>query len=118
LFKLIGGNLVAINEVTRKEVISINLRHVQTLVDLNVAESSAAGAGAGAGAGTAVAAAAGQNQDQSHRQAPPPPQSRRSTWIDEEENMFSVRPRSFKLEFDDETEISFWADSDENKAVW
>jgi serine/arginine repetitive matrix protein 2 len=35
MFKLIGGKLVAINEVTKKQVASIDLRQAVTLVDLN-----------------------------------------------------------------------------------
>lgn len=40
MFKLIGGNLVAINEVTKKEVASIDLCQVEGVVDLNANESS------------------------------------------------------------------------------
>ncbi|WVR03570.1 hypothetical protein IAU60_000562 [Kwoniella sp. DSM 27419] len=36
LFKLIGGNLVAINEVTKKEVTKIDLRQATSVIDLNV----------------------------------------------------------------------------------
>ncbi|WWC58165.1 uncharacterized protein I303_100701 [Kwoniella dejecticola CBS 10117] len=35
LFKLIGGNLVAINEVTKKEVTKIDLRQAVSVIDLN-----------------------------------------------------------------------------------
>ena len=35
MFKLIGGNLVAINEVTKKEVASIDLRRMEGIIDLN-----------------------------------------------------------------------------------
>nr|XP_019014530.1 uncharacterized protein I206_00612 [Kwoniella pini CBS 10737]OCF53311.1 hypothetical protein I206_00612 [Kwoniella pini CBS 10737] len=35
LFKLIGGNLVAINEVTKKEVTKIDLRQAIAVIDLN-----------------------------------------------------------------------------------
>jgi len=35
MFKLVGGNLIAINEVTKKEVTSISLRKATGLVDLN-----------------------------------------------------------------------------------
>jgi len=40
MFKLIGGNLVAINEVTKKEVASIDLRQMRGIVDLNAIDSS------------------------------------------------------------------------------
>ena len=40
MFKLIGGNLVAINEVTKKEVASIDLRRMDNVVDLNAVEAS------------------------------------------------------------------------------
>ena len=35
MFKLIGGNLVAINEVTKKTVSSIDLRKATRIVDLS-----------------------------------------------------------------------------------
>jgi hypothetical protein len=35
LFKLIGGSLVAINEVTKKQVTSIDLRKAVSVIDLN-----------------------------------------------------------------------------------
>ena len=35
LFKLIGGSLVAINEVTKKQVTSIDLRKAVSIIDLN-----------------------------------------------------------------------------------
>jgi hypothetical protein len=35
MFKLIGGNLVAYNEITKKEVASIDLRKAMSVVDLN-----------------------------------------------------------------------------------
>ncbi len=40
MFKLIGGNLVAINEVTKKEVTSIDLRRMEFITDLNAIDSS------------------------------------------------------------------------------
>lgn len=35
LFKIIGGNLVAINEVTKKKVAMIDLRQAVSIIDLN-----------------------------------------------------------------------------------
>ena len=35
MFKLIGGSLVAINEVTKKQVTSIDLRKAVSVIDLN-----------------------------------------------------------------------------------
>ena len=40
MFKLIGGSLVAINEVTKKEVASIDLRRATAISDLNAAGST------------------------------------------------------------------------------
>ncbi|WWC99204.1 hypothetical protein V866_006099 [Kwoniella sp. B9012] len=39
LFKLIGGNLVAINEVTKKEVTKIDLRQAISVIDLNAQDN-------------------------------------------------------------------------------
>nr|XP_019048757.1 hypothetical protein I302_02531 [Kwoniella bestiolae CBS 10118]OCF27687.1 hypothetical protein I302_02531 [Kwoniella bestiolae CBS 10118] len=39
LFKLIGGNLVAINEVTKKEVTKIDLRQAVSVIDLNAQDN-------------------------------------------------------------------------------
>lgn len=35
MFKLIGGSLVAINEVTKKQVTSIDLRQATSVIDIN-----------------------------------------------------------------------------------
>ena len=40
MFKLIGGNLVAMNEVTKKQVTSIDLRRMEAIFDLNANDSS------------------------------------------------------------------------------
>jgi serine/arginine repetitive matrix protein 2 len=88
LFKLIGGNLVAINEVTRKEVSSIDLRKAVSLVDLNVDTP--------AGPSTST----WRNPDE------------------EEMGMMRRRPRSWAIQFGGGEEIIFSADKDNEKSLW
>ncbi|KAL7418687.1 Bud site selection protein bud4 [Cryptotrichosporon argae] len=89
MFRLIGGNLVAINEVTKKEVATIDLRQATAVLDLNAAAGSQAS-----------------------------PMSR-ATRRGSDDGMFGVRPRSFRLEFGDgDDAITFSADRDEDKDGW
>lgn len=87
MFKLIGGNLVAINEVTKKEVASIDLRKATGVVDLNANANGSS------------------------------PASRMTRMRDSDEGL-ERRPRSWMVEFNDGDGIVFWADKDEDKAVW
>ncbi|OCF40741.1 hypothetical protein I317_05436 [Kwoniella heveanensis CBS 569] len=88
LFKLIGGNLVAINEVTKKEVTKIDLRQALSVVDLNAEQ----------GGGT--------------------PKSRMTMRPRGSDEGFGARPRSFLLEFKDGDNITFAADTDKAKETW
>ncbi|KAK8845595.1 hypothetical protein IAR55_006311 [Kwoniella newhampshirensis] len=89
LFKLIGGNLVAINEVTKKEVTKIDLRKATGVIDLN----------------------ADQN--------PGTPKSRMTMRPRGSEEGFGVRPRTFEVVFGEDDEgIKFMADSDAAKESW
>ncbi|WVF65953.1 hypothetical protein IAT40_000691 [Kwoniella sp. CBS 6097] len=88
LFKLIGGNLVAINEVTKKEVTKIDLRQALSVVDLNAEQ----------GGGT--------------------PKSRMTMRPRESDEGFGARPRSFMVEFKDGDGIIFAADTDKAKEIW
>ncbi|WWD22543.1 hypothetical protein CI109_107036 [Kwoniella shandongensis] len=94
LFKLIGGNLVAINEVTKKEVTKIDLRKATAVIDLNADQTS-------------------NNSPKSKMTM-----SLRPRGSDEG---FAVRPRSFEVVFGDEESgegIRFMADSDAAKESW
>jgi hypothetical protein len=84
MFKLIGGTLVAQNEVTRKEVASIDLRKAIQVVDLNPNAS---------------------------------PKSR-VTRVDDEEEGWVARPRSWRVVFADGEGIVFSADKEEDKVTW
>ncbi|RSH82804.1 Bud site selection protein bud4 [Saitozyma podzolica] len=84
MFKLIGGTLVAQNEVTRKEVASIDLRKALQVVDLNPNAS---------------------------------PKSR-VTRVDDEEEGWVARPRSWRVVFADGEGIVFSADKEEDKVTW
>ncbi|WVQ93585.1 hypothetical protein IAU59_000660 [Kwoniella sp. CBS 9459] len=88
LFKLIGGNLVAINEVTKKEVTKIDLRQALSIVDLNAEQ----------GGGT--------------------PKSRMTMRPRESDEGFGAKPRSFMVEFKDGDGITFAADNDKAKETW
>ncbi|ORY25090.1 hypothetical protein BCR39DRAFT_309113 [Naematelia encephala] len=96
MFKLIGGNLVAINEVTKKQVASIDLRRMTAVVDLNQGNNGGAG-GSPKSTRTAM----------TYR-----PRDSDEAW--------AVRPRSFRVEFgeDDDEGIMFVADRNEDKTVW
>lgn len=99
---------MAINEVTKKEVTTIDLRKVTGVIDLNagdddmpLASSTALGGGAAGGAGKRSGS----------------PVSRMTLRLRDEDE--EVRPRSFRLEFGDEEEgIDFWADREGDKEMW
>ena len=93
LFKLVGGNLVAINEVTKKHVTSIDLRKATQVVDLNASDPYSEPVKNGS------------------------PMSKAMTTRQRDGEDFGTRPRSFRLEFDDDW-IDFWADKQEDKDVW
>lgn len=86
-FKLIGGNLVASNAVTKKTVFSIDLRKAKALVDEN---DDTLGAG----------------------------EKRKKSLEEELEAGYSKMPRSFTLRFEDDDSITFWTDTDDEKAGW
>ncbi|KAJ9095988.1 hypothetical protein QFC21_005351 [Naganishia friedmannii] len=88
-FKLIGGNLVASNAVTKKTVFSIDLRKAKLLVNENI---------------DVVDVKGGQQQKKSIE--------------DELEAGYTKMPRSFTLRFEDDDYITFWTDTDEEKAGW
>lgn len=89
MFKLIGGNLVAHNEVTKKQVATIDLRKATRVIDLDEPETNAAG-------------------------------NRMSRILVEEEG-WTVRPNSFRVEFGERNPdggITFSADKPADKKVW
>lgn len=92
MFKLIGGNLVAYNEITRKEVTTIDLRQATGVTDLN--------------------------PDQSQRDLQSASKPVRLEMDDEGMGMFGARPRSFRVEFKGGQGIVFSADRDTDKATW
>lgn len=89
---------MAINEVTKKQVASIDLRKCLAVTDLNDDTTS-----------TGVNKRAGS------------PVSRMTLRMRDEE-MGEVRPRSFRLDFGEEGAeeegIDFWADKQEDKDMW
>lgn len=87
MFRLIGGNLIASNEVTKKEVASIDLRKALRVVDCNSAVM-----------GT--------------------PRSGTSSRPRNSDEGLATRPRSVRLEFQDDESIVFSCDNDEDKAKW
>ncbi|KAH7872054.1 uncharacterized protein C8R40DRAFT_524145 [Lentinula edodes] len=89
-FRVIGANLVAFNDVTKRVTATINLRNAITVED---------------------------NQDPHKRDgAVRSPASGASLYYDEYDGLFGVE-RSFRLVFPEE-EILFFADTDEEKAKW
>jgi hypothetical protein len=104
MYKLIGGNLVAINEVTKKEVTTIDLRKVVAVVDLNADDAP-------------ISAALGASTGPGNKRAGSPVSRMTMRLRDDDEQ---VRPRSFRLEFgeDEGDAIDFWADKDEDKEMW
>ena len=87
MFRLIGGNLIASNEVTKKEVASIDLRKALRVVDCN---STVMGT----------------------------PLSGTSSRPRNSDEGLVTRPRSLRLEFQDDESIVFSCDNDEDKAKW
>ncbi|TYJ51830.1 hypothetical protein B9479_007589 [Cryptococcus floricola] len=88
LFKILGGNLIAINEVTKKQVARIDLRQAVSITDLNTATC---------GSPNTVA-------------------TRRGDY--DEDGGFGQRPRSFEMLFQDGEAIVFMADTDKAKEGW
>ncbi|ODN96274.1 hypothetical protein I350_08283 [Cryptococcus amylolentus CBS 6273] len=88
LFKILGGNLIAINEVTKKQVAKIDLRQAVSITDLNTATC---------GSPNTVA-------------------TRRGDY--DEDGGFGQRPRSFEMLFQDGEAIVFMADTDKAKEGW
>ncbi|GLB37394.1 putative pleckstrin homology domain [Lyophyllum shimeji] len=87
--RVIGGNLVAFNDVTKKATATINLKKAIAVEDLQEVRQNALG-----------------------------PDSRmRSSRYDEYEGLYGVE-RSFCLVFPQDQEILFFADTDEEKARW
>lgn len=87
---MIGANLVAFNDVTKRVTATINLRNAITVED---------------------------NQDPHKRDGVVrSPASGASRYYDEYDGLFGVE-RSFRLVFPEE-EILFFADTDEEKAKW
>ncbi|WVQ76151.1 hypothetical protein IAR50_005803 [Cryptococcus sp. DSM 104548] len=89
LFKILGGNLIAINEVTKKQVAKIDLRQAVSITDLNTASC---------GSPNTVATKRGD--------------------YDEDGGFFGQRPRSFEILFQDGEAIVFMADTDKAKEGW
>jgi hypothetical protein len=86
--KIIGSNLVAFNDITKKPAASIDLRKVAAVVDTNQLENPGSGSG-----------------QQSSR---PRDSLDGAVYVE----------RSLRLTFTDGEEISFFADDDEQKAKW
>lgn len=94
MFKLIGGNLVAHNEVTKKQVSTIDLRKATRVIDLDEPASAST------------------------------PANRMSRILVEEEEGWTVRPNSFRVEFGERQgaavtpAITFSADKAADKKIW
>lgn len=85
-FRLIGGNLVASNAVTKKTISTIDLCKATALVDENSDAATVAG--------------------------------KKKSLEEELEAGYTKMPRSFTLRFEDGDFITFWTDTDEDKASW
>jgi hypothetical protein len=89
--RVIGANLVAFNDVTRKATATIDLKKAIAVED---------------------------DQDtRTHPLSPASGNTARSRHADEYEGLYGVE-RSFRLIFPHEQEIVFFADSDTEKAKW
>lgn len=88
-FRVIGANLVAFNDVTKKATATINLKQAIAVEDDQQ------------GRGTSMS----------------PASSRTTRYGDEYDTLFGVE-RSFRLIFSNAEEIVFFADTDEEKAKW
>ena len=86
--------MVAINEVTKKQVASIDLRKADRVVDTNALSDSPGGGGGGS------------------------PTSRMTSRPRASDEVFAVRPRSFSVEFGDGEAIVFSTDKEEEKVEW
>lgn len=88
-FRVIGANLVAFNDITKKATATIDLKQ-----------------------------AIGIEDDQQGRcTSMSPASSRTSRYGDEYDTLFGVE-RSFRVIFLNDEEIAFFADTDEEKARW
>ncbi|KAF8690172.1 hypothetical protein AX14_003104 [Amanita brunnescens Koide BX004] len=88
-FRVVGANLVAFNDVTKKATATINLKQAIAIEDDQQ------------GRGTSMS----------------PASSRTGRYGDEYDAVFGVE-RSFRLMFSNDEEIVFFADTDEEKAKW
>lgn len=90
--------MVASNEVTKKEVASIDLKKMIGLTDLNAIDSTGPADGPGS------------------------PQSRKTAMTlrprESDEGYLTVRARSFRVEFEGGEGIVFSTDRDEEKVTW
>ena len=98
--------MVAINEITKKKVASIDLRKAIAVTDLNADPDNEPLQSTSNGA--------------NNRQAPGSPVSRITMRMRDEDEFVEIRPRSFRLDFegDEDGFIDFWADKQEDKDVW
>jgi hypothetical protein len=91
VFKLIGGRMVAWNESKQKEVVTIDLKHASTVVDLNPDMAN---------------------------MSPASKMTRMTNWDMDDDEYGMARPNSFRVEFDDGEAITFSADNKAEKARW
>ena len=82
--------MIAINEVTRKEVTSIDLRKALAIIDVNEADAKVGDS----------------------------PKSRLTLRPRGSDEGMSVRPMSFRVDFEAGEEILFGCDTEEDKGVW
>ncbi|KAF8160762.1 hypothetical protein B0H34DRAFT_697981 [Crassisporium funariophilum] len=90
--RVIGSNLVAFNDVTKKATATIDLKKAIAVEDDQEARSNALSPSSGNG-------------------------NRGSRYADEYDGLYGVE-RSFRLLFPEDQEIIFFADTDEEKAKW
>jgi hypothetical protein len=89
--RIIGANLVAFNDVTRKATATVDLRRAISVEDDQEAHESV--------------------------RSPDSQKTARSRFLDDYEGPYGVE-RSFRLIFPKDQEIRFFADTDEEKAKW
>jgi hypothetical protein len=88
--RVIGANLVAFNDVTKKATATIDLKQAVAVED---------------------------NQEARGAMSPASAMTGRSSRYDEYDSLYGVE-RSFRLVFPNDQEIMFFADTDEEKAKW
>jgi hypothetical protein len=96
MFRLVGGNLVAFSDVTKKATATIDLRQAEAVEDEDDVRAAATAALSPASAATASTGS--------------------SRFLDALDG--AGPERSFKLLFADGSEIAFFTDSDAEKAQW